>query len=58
MGAIGRVILEEIGGKTHLTVRIECGSAAQLEEYLRMGVDAGTARTLDNLVAYVAAMRQ
>jgi uncharacterized protein YndB with AHSA1/START domain len=56
MGAIGRVILEEIGGKTHLTVRIECGSATQLEQYLKMGIDAGTARTLDNLVAYVTAM--
>jgi hypothetical protein len=48
MGAIGRVILEEI----------ECGSAAQLEQYLKMGVDAGTAKTLDNLVAYASAMPQ
>ena len=58
MGAVGRVILEEIGGKTHLTVRIECGSAALLEQYLKMGVDAGTAKTLDNLVAYVGATLQ
>jgi uncharacterized protein YndB with AHSA1/START domain len=58
MGAIGRVILEEIGGKTHLTVRIECGSASQLDHYLKMGVDAGTAKTLDNLVAYVDAREQ
>jgi uncharacterized protein YndB with AHSA1/START domain len=58
MGAIGRVILEEIAGKTHLTVKIECGSAAQLEQYLKMGVDAGTAKTLDNLVAYVDARQQ
>jgi uncharacterized protein YndB with AHSA1/START domain len=55
MGAIGRVILEEMGGKTHLTVRIECGSAARLEQYLKMGIDVGTAKTLDNLVAYVDA---
>jgi hypothetical protein len=55
MGATGRVMLEEIRGKTHLTVRIECGSASHLDDYLKMGVDAGTARTLDNLVAYVAA---
>jgi uncharacterized protein YndB with AHSA1/START domain len=53
MGAIGRVILDEIAGKTRMTVRIECGSVARLEQYLKMGVDAGTARTLDNLVAYV-----
>ena len=55
MGAIGRVILEERGGRTHLTVKIECGSAAHLEQYLKMGVDAGTAKTLDNLVTYVDA---
>jgi uncharacterized protein YndB with AHSA1/START domain len=57
MGAVGRVILKAVGGKTHVTVRIECGSAAQLEQYLKMGVDAGTAKTLDNLVAYVRAMQ-
>ena len=57
MGAVGRVILEQIGGKTHLTVRIECGSATKLEQYLKMGVDAGTAKTLDNLVAYISAMQ-
>jgi uncharacterized protein YndB with AHSA1/START domain len=56
MGAIGRVILDESGGKTLLTVRIECGSAEQLEQYLKMGIDAGTAKTLDNLVVYVGAM--
>jgi uncharacterized protein YndB with AHSA1/START domain len=58
MGAIGRVILEEIGGKTRLTVRIECGSAVQLDQYLKMGIDAGTAKTLDNLVAYVCEMQK
>jgi uncharacterized protein YndB with AHSA1/START domain len=58
MGAIGRVMFEEMDGKTHLTVRIECGSAAQLEQYLELGIDAGTARTLDGLGAYVEAMRQ
>ena len=58
MGALGRVILDEAGGKTLLTVRIECGSAEQLEQYLKMGVDAGTAKTLDNLVEYVGAMPQ
>ena len=53
MGAIGRVILEDMGGKTRMTVRIECGSAACLEQYLKMGVDVGTAKTLDNLAAYM-----
>ena len=55
MGATGRVVLDEIGGKTRLTVRIECGSATHLEQYLKMGIDAGTAKTLDNLVAYIGA---
>jgi uncharacterized protein YndB with AHSA1/START domain len=55
MGAVGRVILEEIGGKTRLTVRIECGSAVLLEQYLKLGIDAGTAKTLDSLVAYIGA---
>jgi uncharacterized protein YndB with AHSA1/START domain len=58
MGAIGRVTLEEIGGKTRLTVRIECGSARALDRYLQMGIDAGTASTLDNLAAYIDAGEQ
>ena len=53
MGAIGRVLFEETSGKTLITVRIDCGSAGRLEQYLKMGIDTGTAKTLDNLVAYV-----
>jgi uncharacterized protein YndB with AHSA1/START domain len=56
MGAIGRVVLDEIDGNTLLTLRIECGSAEQLEQYLKMGIDRGTAQTLDNLVAYLGAL--
>ena len=52
MGATGRVILQEVAGKTHMTVEIECRSAEQLDQYLKMGVDVGTSQTLDNLVAY------
>jgi len=44
--------LEEAAGRTHMAVEIECQSAEQLDQYLRMGVDDGTAQTLDNLVAY------
>lgn len=40
-----------------LTVTIQCGSPEHLEQFLKMGVDVGTARTLDNLVAHVAARR-
>jgi hypothetical protein len=35
-----------------MAVEIECRSAEQLDQYLRMGVDVGTAQTLDNLVDY------
>jgi uncharacterized protein YndB with AHSA1/START domain len=52
MGAIGRVILSEVAGKTCMIVEIECRSAEHLEQYLKMGVDSGTSQTLDNLVAY------
>jgi uncharacterized protein YndB with AHSA1/START domain len=52
MGATGRVLLKDVAGKTQMIVEIECRSAEQLDEYLRMGIDAGTAQTLDNLVAY------
>lgn len=53
MGATGRVVLRNSAGKTHMTVEIECRSAEQLEQYLKMGIDVGTSQTLDNLVAYV-----
>jgi uncharacterized protein YndB with AHSA1/START domain len=52
LGATGRVMLREAAGKTHMTVEIECRSAEHLDQYLKMGVDVGTAQTLDNLVAY------
>jgi uncharacterized protein YndB with AHSA1/START domain len=55
MGAVGRIELKKIDGGTQLTVRIECGSAALLDQYLKMGIDTGTGKTLDNLVAYVGA---
>jgi uncharacterized protein YndB with AHSA1/START domain len=53
IGAIGRVILQDVAGQTHMTVEIKCRSAEQLEQYLKMGVDVGTSQTLDNLVGYV-----
>jgi uncharacterized protein YndB with AHSA1/START domain len=53
LGATGRVILRDVAGKTHMMVEIECRSAEQLDQYLKMGVDVGTSQTLDNLVAYV-----
>jgi uncharacterized protein YndB with AHSA1/START domain len=57
MGAVGTVLLREVGGTTLMTVSIACPSAQHLDQFLQMGVDVGTARTLDNLVAYIAAKR-
>lgn len=53
IGATGRIIFRDDAGQTHMTVEIECRSADQLDQYVRMGVDVGTGQTLDNLVAYI-----
>lgn len=52
-GATGRVIFAEAVGRTHMTVSIECASKEQFELYLKIGVDADTGVTLDNLVRYI-----
>ena len=57
LGATGRVVLQDVAGQTHMTVTIECRSAEQLDQYLKMGVDVGTSQTLDNLVAYARSRR-
>ena len=56
MGAVGSVVLDDVGDTTLMTVSITCASAAHLDQFLQMGVAAGTSRTLDNLVVYVGAM--
>jgi uncharacterized protein YndB with AHSA1/START domain len=53
LGAIGRVLIETVGGKTQVTVRIECTSPEHLEQFVKMGVATGTAQTVDNLVGFV-----
>jgi uncharacterized protein YndB with AHSA1/START domain len=53
MGTVGRVHFEADGVGTRLTVKVECGSAANLDQYLKMGIHIGTGRTLDNLIAYL-----
>jgi uncharacterized protein YndB with AHSA1/START domain len=53
MGSTGRVTLREADGKTRMMVEILCSSDEQLDQFLKMGVNAGTGRTLDNLVAYM-----
>ena len=53
MGAIGRVLLHEANGGTHMVVEIQCQSADRLDQFIKMGVDAGTSQTLDNLVSFI-----
>jgi uncharacterized protein YndB with AHSA1/START domain len=53
MGSVGTVRLEIDGASTKMTVSIRCASAEHLEQFVKLGVDVGTARTLDNLVAHV-----
>lgn len=55
MGATGRVILEESTRGTRMVVEIACRSTDALEQFMKMGVHEGTARTLDNLVSYMSA---
>ncbi len=56
MGSIGTVELEDLGGRTLMTVTIRCGSPEQLKHFVHLGVDVDTSRTLDNLVDYVGHM--
>ena len=53
LGALGTVLLERRGAKTHMVVSIRCSSAEHLEQFVKLGVDAGTNQTLDNLVTYL-----
>ena len=53
MGAEGRVTLDEVDGGTTMLVEIICPSAEHLAQFVKMGVAAGTSRTLDNLVAHL-----
>ena len=53
LNSTGRVLFTSSGGKTRMTVEISCRTGEQLEQFLEMGVDAGTSQTLDNLVAYI-----
>ena len=54
LNSTGRVRFVSTGDKTRMTLEIICKSAEQLEQFLQMGVAAGTSQTLDNLVAYIA----
>ena len=47
------LVFTEEGKKTKLTMTIECASEKDRDALLQMRVDAGTARTLENLAAYL-----
>jgi uncharacterized protein YndB with AHSA1/START domain len=52
MGSSGTVSLTEEDGITRMKVTIRCGSADQLKQFLELGVDTNTDKTLDNLVKH------
>ena len=54
MGAEGRVRLNAIPDGTRMVVEIICSSPEHLQQFVQMGVAAGTSQTLDNLVAFKA----
>ena len=56
LGATGRVSLEDTPGGTRMVVEIVCQSADHFDQFVTMGVHAGTSQTLDNLMAYVRAL--
>ena len=55
--SVGTLVFEEHGGTTTLTMTIECVSRADRDILLKMRVDAGTMRTLDNLAHYLRRRR-
>lgn len=53
MGAEGRVLLNSNEGGTTMIVEIACASEARLQQFVAMGVAAGTSQTMDNLVVHL-----
>lgn len=51
--SLGTVIFSEREGVTTLTLTISCQSKADRDALLRMQVDVGTMRTLDNLAKHI-----
>ncbi len=54
LGALGTVRLEIAGTGTQMTVTIRCASLEHFEQFVKIGVADGTARTLDNLGGYLS----
>jgi uncharacterized protein YndB with AHSA1/START domain len=53
LDSLATLTFVEHAGKTTLTMTIECQSVVDRDVMLEMRVDAGTARTLDNLADYL-----
>ena len=53
LGAAGTVTLEAQDTTTLMRVSIRCASEEHLEQFLKLGVDANTERTFDNLGAHL-----
>jgi uncharacterized protein YndB with AHSA1/START domain len=51
--SVGTLIFSERDGKTTLTMTIRCESKRDRDALLKMRVDVGTTRTLDNLDEYL-----
>jgi uncharacterized protein YndB with AHSA1/START domain len=51
LGSVGTVALTSEGETTRMKVEIRCSSAEHLQQFLKLGVDTDTGRTLDNLVS-------
>lgn len=51
--SVGTLVFTEREGRTTLTMTIECQSMADRDALIRMRVDVGTTRTLDNLDEYL-----
>lgn len=53
LGAVYEVTFRGSAKGTDMTVEIVCTSAEQFEQFVRMGVQIGTAGSMDNLVRYL-----
>lgn len=54
--SVGTLVFSEHEGRTTLTMTIECQSKADRDALLKMRIDIGTTRTLDNLDEYLGTM--
>jgi uncharacterized protein YndB with AHSA1/START domain len=51
--SVATLLFAEAGGKTKLTMTIECGSREARDALLKMRIDIGTAQTLKNLAEFL-----